>query len=90
VDLDTRRRKQRELMARAVERKVRSRAQQLYVSRGQEEGKELQDWFQAESEILENNAIGSLYRKLYISEPSASEPDSAELIEHLSTCETGA
>jgi hypothetical protein len=30
-----------------VERKVRSRAQQLYESRGQTEGRELEDWFKA-------------------------------------------
>jgi hypothetical protein len=76
-------------MARAVERKVRSRAQQLYVSRGQEEGKELQDWFQAESEILENNAIGSLYRRLYVSDNSKAESEPAELQADLSPCETG-
>jgi hypothetical protein len=64
VDIETRRKKQQALMVRMVERKVRSRAQQLYESRGQREGQDLQDWFQAESEVLENNAIGTLYRRV--------------------------
>ena len=51
-------------MVRMVERKVRSRAQQLYESRGQGEGQELQDWFQAESEVLENTVVAPLYRRL--------------------------
>ena len=63
VDLETRRKKQRALMVRMVERKVRSRAQQLYEDRGQVEGQELHDWFQAESEVLENSILGPLYRR---------------------------
>jgi Protein of unknown function (DUF2934) len=51
-------------MVHMVERKVRSRAQQLYETRGQEEGQELQDWFQAESEILENSILAPLYRRV--------------------------
>lgn len=51
-------------MVKMVERKVRSRAKELYESRGQEEGLDLQDWFQAESEVLENNAIAALYRRV--------------------------
>ena len=50
-------------MVRMVERKVRSRAQQLYETRGQTEGQELQDWFQAESEVLENSILAPLYRR---------------------------
>jgi hypothetical protein len=63
VDIETRRKKQQALMIRMVERKVRSRAQQLYENRGQEEGQDLQDWFQAESEVLENSILGPLYRR---------------------------
>lgn len=51
-------------MRRAVERKVRSRAQQIYESRGQSEGRDLEDWFQAEAEILENSAIRAIYRRM--------------------------
>jgi hypothetical protein len=64
VDIVTRRQKQQELMVRMVERKVRVRAQQLFDERGQEDGHALKDWFQAEEEILENTAIGPLYRRL--------------------------
>lgn len=63
MDIETRRKKQQALMVRMVERKVRSRAQQLYETRGQEAGQELQDWFQAESEVLENSILAPLYRR---------------------------
>jgi hypothetical protein len=64
VDLETRRKKQQALMAQMVERKVRTRAQQLYEDRGQGEGEDLRDWFQAESEVLENSILGPLYRRI--------------------------
>jgi hypothetical protein len=64
VNIETRRQKQQELMVRIVERKVRERAQQLYEARGQKDGWALQDWFQAESEILENTTLAALYRRL--------------------------
>ncbi len=60
-------------MMRMVERKVRSRAQQLYETRGQEEGGELQDWFQAESEIIENSYLAPLYRRMRTSDQPAPE-----------------
>jgi hypothetical protein len=50
-------------MVQMVERRVRSRAQQLYESRGQDEGQDLQDWLQAESEVLENSIVAPLYRR---------------------------
>lgn len=61
VDTETRRKKQKALMKQMLERKVRSRAKELYESRGQTEGQDLQDWFQAESEAIENSTIASLY-----------------------------
>ena len=64
MDSETRRRKQQELMVQLVERKVRSRAQELYEARGQAEGQELKDWYQAESEVLEDNILAPLYRRL--------------------------
>ena len=64
MDLETRRRKQQALLVQAVERKVRSRAQQLYEIRGQAEGQALEDWFQAESEVLEKSAVAPLYRRM--------------------------
>ena len=51
-------------MVHMVERKVRSRAKQLYETRGQNEGQDLQDWFQAESEVLENSILAPLYRRV--------------------------
>jgi hypothetical protein len=64
VDIETRRKKQQTMMVQLVERKVRSRAKQLYETRGQEDGQALQDWFQAESEVLDKNAVAPLYRRL--------------------------
>jgi len=79
VDIETRRKKQQALMIRMVERKVRSRAQQLYENRGQEEGQDLQDWFQAESEVLENSILGPLYRRVK-TEPKQPTEASAEVM----------
>jgi hypothetical protein len=78
VDLETRRKKQQALMVQMIERKVRSRAQQLYETRGQTEGQDLQDWFQAESEILENTAIGPLYRR--VKNTQTEEPKPSEVL----------
>jgi hypothetical protein len=75
LDIETRRKKQQALMVRMVERKVRSRAQQLYETRGQEEGQELQDWFQAESEVLEKSILAPLYRRVK-TDQSIEQPES--------------
>jgi len=61
-------------MVKMVERKVRSRAKQLYESRGQTEGQDLQDWFQAETEVLKNTMVASLYRRL-LNNSSTAERD---------------
>jgi Protein of unknown function (DUF2934) len=83
LDLETRRKKQRALMVHLVERKVRSRAQQLFENRGQGEGQELQDWFQAESEILENSILAPLYRRAKVGDEEAKAaagiPESCDL-----------
>jgi len=76
VDIETRRKKQQTLMVQLVERKVRSRAKQLYETRGQEDGQALQDWFQAESEVLENSILAPLYRRLRTGNHDAQESDS--------------
>lgn len=73
MDIETRRKKQQALMLRMVERKVRSRAQQLYETRGQTDGQELQDWFQAESEVLENSILAPLYKRRRISTQTTEE-----------------
>jgi len=91
VDIETRRKKQRALMRRAVHRKVRTRAQQIYESRGQTEGQELQDWFQAEAELLENRALAPIYRRM-LGECVQNEEDTptAETADQPVTCETTA
>ena len=78
MDFDTRRKKQQALMVRMVERKVRSRAQQLYESRGQSEGQDLQDWLQAESEVLQNSILAPLYRRAK-STGSEETPETSEV-----------
>ena len=74
MDLETRRKRQQALMVQMVERKVRSRAQQIYEDHGQVEGQELRDWFQAETEVLENTILAPLYRRIKTSQPEPSEP----------------
>lgn len=64
MDITTRRKKQQELMMQIVERKVRSRAQQIYDERGPGDGHALEDWVKAESEVLGNSILAPLYRRL--------------------------
>lgn len=63
LDIETRRKKQQELILKLVERKVRSRARQLYETRGEVDGHALQDWVQAESEVVGNSVVAPLYRR---------------------------
>ena len=63
MDINTRRQKQQALMTELLERKIRLHAPHLYDQRGQEEGLALQDWFEAESRVLENSILAPLYRK---------------------------
>ena len=71
-----------------AERKLRSRAQQLYESRGQTEGHELEDWFQAEAELLHDTRLAPLYRHLRdTGQESENSPDPTD--EKAVTCETG-
>lgn len=63
MDSDTRRQKQQALMTELIERKIRLHAQHLYDQRGQGEGLALQDWVEAESQVLENSILAPLYRK---------------------------
>lgn len=92
LDIETRRKKQRALMAQLVERKVRSRAQQLYETRGEVEGQDLENWFQAESEVLGNSILAPLYRRLRTgseaSDPTATASDPPH--EDAAGCETSA
>ena len=63
MDSDTRRQKQQALITELLERKIRLHARRLYEERGQAEGDALQDWVQAESEVLGNSIQAPLYRK---------------------------
>ena len=89
MDLETRRKKQQELMLRMVERKVRERARQLYDERGRIDGHALRDWVQAESEVLENMATGALFRRLRGAHQESTEPEPAQFESQDSpTCES--
>lgn len=92
MDIETRRKKQQTLMVQLVERKVRSRARQLYETRGQEEGQSLQDWFQAESEVLENSILAPLYRRLRTGNHDVQESHSTQefTAQDSAGCETNA
>jgi hypothetical protein len=63
LDTDTRRQKQQALITELLDRKIRLHAQQLYDKRGQTEGLALEDWVQAESEVLGKSILAPLYRK---------------------------
>ena len=87
MDIETRRKKQQALMVQLVERKVRSRAKQIYETRGEVEGQELQDWFQAESEVLGNSILGPLYRRLRAGSQDTPETQSQDFSVQDSACE---
>jgi hypothetical protein len=63
VDTDTRRKERQALMTELLERKIRLHAQHLYDQRGQADGQALNDWVQAESQVLDNTTLAPLYRK---------------------------
>ena len=92
MDSETRRKKQQALMVQLVERKVRSRAKQLYETRGQENGQELEDWFRAESEVLEKSILAPLYRRMRTGKHDSQEKDSSEEFsaQNSVACETSA
>lgn len=92
MDIETRRKKQRALMAQMVERKVRFRAKQLYETRGQEEGHDLKDWLQAESEVLGSSILAPLYRRLRTGNQDSESIDTAadRFMPDSSTCDTSA
>jgi hypothetical protein len=46
-----------------LERKIRLRARQLYNERGQAQGRELEDWVRAESEVLQSSILAPLWNK---------------------------
>jgi len=78
VDSDTRRQKQQALMTELIERKIRLHAQHLYDQRGKTEGLALQDWVEAESEVLENSSLAPLYRRTKAESSEAGEFENEE------------
>jgi hypothetical protein len=78
VDIETRRKKQQDLMIRMVERKVRERAQQLYEERGEVDGQALADWVQAETEVLDDSLVAPLYRRAKASPQSSPEEEAQD------------
>lgn len=91
MDTETRRKKQQSLMVKLVERKVRSRAKQLYQTRGEVEGHALQDWVQAESEVLGKTVVAPLYRRLRTESQGSEEVETSDLVaQDSSACETSA
>ena len=50
-------------MVELLERKVRMRARQIHDERGPGEGSELEDWVQAESEVLKSSILAPLWNK---------------------------
>ena len=63
MDSITRTRERQKLMLELLERKIRLRARQLYDERGRVEGQELDDWVQAESEVLQSSILAPLWNK---------------------------
>jgi len=91
VDIETRRQKQQALIVKLVERKVRSRAKELYKTRGEVEGHALQDWVQAESEVLDSTVVAPLYRRLRNESQGSDEVETSDLVaQDSSVCETSA
>ncbi len=50
-------------MTELLERKIRLHAQHIYDQRGQAEGRALEDWVQAESQVLRKSILAPLYRR---------------------------
>jgi len=63
VDTGTGTQKQRRAMVDLVERRIRLRAHQLYEERGHVGAFALEDWLQAESEVLKTSILAPLYRR---------------------------
>ena len=61
MDSETRTRERQKLMISMLEKKIRLRARQLYEERGQEDGHAVEDWVQAESEILKSSILAPLW-----------------------------
>jgi len=54
-------RERQKLMVNLLERKIRLCARQFYEERGQEDGRALDDWVKAESEVLKSSILRPLW-----------------------------
>ena len=63
MDSVTRNSERRKLMMEMLERKIRLRARQLYEERGRVEGRDLEDWVRAESEVLQSTVLAPLWNR---------------------------
>ena len=70
MDNRTRTRGRQEPMLELLERRIRLRARQLYLERGQTDGQELEDWVRAEAEILRTSILAPLWNKRQEPEPA--------------------
>ena len=61
MDSETLNRERQRLMISLLERKIRLRARQLYEERGQGDGRALEDWVRAESEVLKSSILAPLW-----------------------------
>jgi hypothetical protein len=63
VDSETRTRERQRLMVELLERKIRLHARRIYQERGQADGRALEDWIKAESEVLKTSILAPLWNK---------------------------
>ena len=63
VNSETRKRERQQLMRELLERKIRFRARQIYEERGRADGRALEDWVKAESDILKTSILAPLWHK---------------------------
>ena len=54
-------RERQKLMVNMLERKIRLQARQYYDERGQDDGRALDDWVKAESEVLKSSILRPLW-----------------------------
>lgn len=80
---EARRQKQQALLIELIERKIRARAQQLYEERGHVDGFALEDWVQAESEVLEKSILAPLYRRSRVKRQEPVEVSSGAAFDQL-------
>ncbi len=74
------------MMVGMLERKIRLRAGQLYVERGQIEGRALEDWIAAESEVLQSSILAPLWNKRQQRQRNREELNPVQLNETSPTC----